>query len=78
MSAHLQHLAGLDFDARMAARAKRRSRPEYLERIEAIKRRRRLKEIWAAIHAYDFAEAHRRMFNQLPFSVRAATGRTAL
>jgi hypothetical protein len=37
------------FEERMAHRAARRASPEFKLRIEAIKRRRRLREIWSAI-----------------------------
>jgi hypothetical protein len=39
----------LTFEQRMELRAQRRQTPEYLERIAAIKRRRRFREIWQAI-----------------------------
>jgi hypothetical protein len=41
----------LDFEGRMQRRAERRASPEFKARLEAIKRRRRLQEIWREILA---------------------------
>ena len=60
----------LTFEERMELRAQRRQTPEYLqeraERIEAIERRRRHREIWAAIHASKAAEAQARQLRVSP------------
>jgi hypothetical protein len=43
----------LSFEERMERRRIRRESPEYKERVDAIKRRRRHQEIWRAIREHE-------------------------
>ena len=65
----------LTYEERMALRAQRRATPEYKARIEALERRHRHREIWAAIHASEAAEARDRELRRTPASAAFAKRR---